>query len=311
MSDFKSEIKGFVAAGRLEEALELAKKTALAGLTELDTPATLLSSEFEFMKRSTQNGMLTLNEESAKRQNIAFRMLSLLDTLPDLPAAAATIPEPKAKTVILFLGANPFHKLALELDREIEEISAGLSRFGKRQAFDFRAKMHVTPADLQRMLLESELAPRFVHFSGNAVVDHPAYGSGIVFEDEAGQPRVIGGAVLARIFRQFPSVECVFLNTCDSGPSAQAIGQAVPYAVGMNARVYDESAIVFAVAFYEAIAGGKDVPYAFEFARTRLLMEAYPDQASIPVLIVNGKCDDPVYVSGDSHLEDPEPRIMR
>lgn len=312
MPDFKTNIRDLIAAGKLEEALQAAKQTALAGLDDLDTPATLLSADFEFLKRSSINGILTSAEESAKRQNIAFRLLSVLDDLDGqevLPSVAPT--ETTPKTVVLFLGANPFQNLALELDREIEEISAGLTRFGKRQDFDFRAKIHVTPTDLQRMLLEPGVAPRFVHFAGNAVEDHPSLGSGVIFEDEAGQPRVIGGAVLSRIFRQFPSVECVFLNTCDSGPSALAIGQAVPYAVGMNSRVFDESAIIFAVAFYEAIAGGNDVPFAFEFARTRLLMERYPDQASIPVLIVNGNCTEPVYISGDSHLEDPGPRIMR
>ncbi len=229
-----------------------------------------------------------------------------------LPETAVVPPTlPAAKTVVLFLGANPFKNLALDLEREVTGISEGLRYFGKRQEFDFRAKIHVSPADLQRMLLDADFAPRFVHFAGNAVEQHPDYGSGIIFEDAAGQPQPVSGDILARIFRQFPGVECVFLNTCDSGPSALAIGQQVPYAIGMNARVYDESAIIFAIAFYEAIADGKDVPFAFEFARTRLLMERYPDQASIPILIVNGKCDDPVYVPGDSHIICPQPRIMR
>lgn len=313
MPDFKTQIRDFIAIGKLDEALDLAKTKALSGLTELDTPATLLSSEFEYLKRSAINGILSAQEETTHRQNIAFRLLSVVD---DLPEASVTAPDPttipKAKTTLLFLGANPFQNLALELEREIKEVSDGLQQFGKREQFDFRAKIHVTPTDLQRMLLGSDYTARFVHFAGNAVENHPQYGSGILFEDEHGSPRTVPGNVLAMIFRQFPGVECVFLNTCDSGPSALAIGQYVPYAIGMNARIYDESAIIFAVAFYEAIAGGNDVKFAFEFARTRLLMERYPDQASIPVLIVNGKCDDVVYVPGDSHLtEDCMPRVVR
>ncbi len=310
MPAYHIQIQQFVGAGKLGEALDIAKQWALSGVSDLDTPVTLLSSELEYLKRSFINGILSPVDESAGRQNIAARLLSLVEDIQEAGAPSAV--EHPDKNVLLFLGANPFKNLALELDREVTEVSEGLKRFGKRDVFDFRAKIHVTPTDLQRMLLDaSQFKPRFVHFAGNAVVDHPQYGTGVIFEDEKGQPRTVNGDVLATLFRQFPSIECVFLNTCDSGPSALAAGKHLRYAIGMNARIFDESAIIFAVAFYEAIAGGNDVPFAFEFARTRLLMERYPDQASIPVLITNGKCDEPVYVSGNSHLNEPQPRIMR
>ena len=122
---------------------------------------------------------------------------------------------------------------------------------------------------------------------------------------------VLDGKTLAGIFRQFPGIECVFLNTCDSGPTALEIGQHIPYAIGMNARVFDEAAIQFAVAFYEAVASGKDIPFAFEFARNRLRMSYFPEQAAIPVLITAGQCPDPVYTDGASHLDQPSPRLPR
>ncbi len=300
MPDFKVQIHDLIGQSRLDEAIQRAKQAALAGVTELDTPATLLSAEYEYLKRSVINGLLTASEESAKRQSIAFRLLSIVNE------AVTTIEQPTAATVnkqiLLFLGANPFQQLPLELEREVQEVSDGLERFGKRQVFDFRAKIHVTPTDLQRMLLDCDYAPRLVHFAGNAVVDHPDWGTGVIFEDEQGQPLVVRGEVLALLFQQFPSVECVFLNTCDSGPSALAVGQHIRYVIGTNSTIYDVSAIVFAVAFYEAIAGGHEVPFAFDFARTRLMMSAYPQQANIPILIVDGKCDEPVYVGSNSHL---------
>ncbi|MBK6948777.1 MAG: hypothetical protein IPH16_12645 [Haliscomenobacter sp.] len=313
MSDPKTEIRDLVAAARLEEALILAKKTAQAGFSSWDTDVTLLQSEWEYLTQCENRGILTFADMNAKRQHLALRLISVLDQKsaapdPGISPSDSALP----KTTILFLGANPFHNLALELDREVQLISEGLQQFGKRQAFDFRAKMHVTPTDLQRMLLEAGLAPRFVHFAGNAVVDHPDFGTGVVFEKEDGTPRIVSGAILATILRQFPSVECVFVNTCDSGPSALEIGQHVPYAIGMNDRIYDESAVVFAVAFYEAIASGKDIPFAFEFAKGRLLLERFPEQASIPVLITNGHCPDPVYVPGPSHISNlSNPRVMR
>jgi hypothetical protein len=307
----KTRLHDLVASAKIEEALTLAKEQALAGLSDWDTPVTLLQSAFQYLQRNARLGLISLQEEAQERQQIAHRLLSLAD---DQRAAAPVATAAEAdKEVILFLGANPFQHLALELEREVEEVSRGLAYFGKRAAFDFRARMHVSPPDLQRMLLETGPSPRFVHFAGNAVVNHPEHGSGLIFEDEQqqGQARVLDGKTLAGIFRQFPGIECVFLNTCDSGPTALEIGQHIPYAIGMNARVFDEAAIQFAVAFYEAVASGKDIPFAFEFARNRLRMSYFPEQAAIPVLITAGQCPDPVYTDGASHLDQPSPRLPR
>ncbi|MBC7776620.1 MAG: hypothetical protein H7246_14400, partial [Phycisphaerae bacterium] len=122
---------------------------------------------------------------------------------------------------------------------------------------------------------------------------------------------VVSGEVLAAIFKQFPSVVCVFLNTCDSGPSALSIGKEVKYAIGMNDRVYDDVAIEFAVAFYEAIAGGNDVPFAFDFAKMRIQLGSSPQQASLPVLVADGQCKDQLYVPGKSHIGGVNPRPTR
>jgi hypothetical protein len=308
MSNLKHDIQQLVAQARLEDALDRAKQAATGAMIALDTPVVLMQGELEYVKRSHINNLVDSSELMRQRQKIAARLLSLIDdTVAVTPAPAAVAAAP-AQDVILFLGANPFQHLALELEREIAEISAGLERFGQRQGFDFRAKMHVNPADLQRMLLEPGLAPRFVHFAGNAVVEHPDYGTGVLFEDERGKPRTVGGDMLAAVLQQFPGIECVVLNTCDSGPTALAVGQKVPYAIGMNAAIYDTSAIEFGVAFYEAIAGGKDVPFAFRYARMRLELSAWPDQAKIPVLISNGVADGPVYVPNDDYIGE---RVVR
>ena len=312
MSSFKQNIRDFIAKSQLDAALEAVKKRANDGATELDTPVTLLLGELEYLKKRSINGLLTAEDERVERQNLSFRLLNLIENWTETAAntegsnATNATPSPPPKDVILFLGANPFANLVLELAREIEQVSHGLEQFGKRDSFDFRAKMHVSPIDLQRMLLDSDTSARFVHFAGNAVVDHKIYGSGVIFEGDDGKPQVIGGKVLAAVFGQFSNVECVFLNTCDSGPFALDIGQKVRYAIGMNSRIWDDTAIRFAVAFYEAIGNGRDVPFAFDFAKTRLLLEMpyAPEQADIPILIANGKCDAPVYVGEKSHLDE-------
>lgn len=312
MSTLKSLVSDLVAQTRLDEALDLAKARALSNHIDFDTPISVLIMEWNYVKKTAQRGTSSFQDESMKRQDIVFRLLTMAEEMEALPSATPAASPPAHRDVILFLGANPFENLVLALDKELHAIGEGLVRFGKRDAFDFRAKMHVTPTDLQRMLLEAQsFQPRFVHFAGNAVVNHADYGSGVVFEDEQGQTKVIGGDVLAAIFKQFPTVECVFLNTCDSGPSALSVGKSVPYAIGMNDRVFDEVAVEFAVAFYEAIAGGNTVPFAFDFAKMRLQLGPFPQQATLPILVVNGQCSDTVYVLGASHIDCANPRIVR
>lgn len=303
MLPFTALIRELIEQARLEEALNLAKQKALDGWTEMDTDIALLLADFQLTTTKNLRGELDFNALSSKMRSLGAQLLDTVERVEKTKDTNATATGPATNTrhdMILFFGANPFQNLALELDREVREISEGLTRQGTRQAFDFRAQLHVSPADLHRMLLDN---PRFVHFAGNAVVNHPDYGTGVIFEDKNQQPQTVGGDILARIFKQFPSVECVFLNTCDSGPTALDIGASVKYAIGMNSRVYDESAIVFAVAFYEAIGSGKDVPNAFEYAKTRLMMERFPEQANVPILVADGQCDEPVYAGGESHLD--------
>lgn len=299
MLPFTDLIRELIEQGRLEEALNLAKKKALEAWTDMDTDVALMLADFQLATTKSFRGELDFNGLSAKMRSLSAQLLETVERVETAQGGASTAGG-GPRDMILFFGANPFENLALELDREVREISEGLTRKGTRQAFDFRAQMHVSPADLHQMLLNN---PRFVHFAGSAVVNHPDYGTGIIFEGKNKEPKTVGGELLARIFKQFPSVECVLLNTCDSGPTALSIGESVKYAIGMKSRVYDESAIDFAVAFYQAIGSGKDVLASFEYAKTRLLMEDYPDQADIPVLITDGQCAEAVYIDGESHLD--------
>jgi hypothetical protein len=309
--NLKTQISDLVAQSLLDEAFDLAKQYTLAGKIEFDTPLAILRAKWDYTKKKALAHAISFEKENEARQDVIFSLLELVSDMDGKPTAPSAPPAPK--NILLFLGANPFEKLVLGLDRELQMVSDGLTHFGQRNAFDFRAKMHVTPADLQRMLLEAQkLQPRFVHFAGNAVVNHPAHGTGVIFEDEHGQPRTVSGETLATIFQQFPSLQCVFLNTCDSGPSALAVGQHVKYAIGMNDRILDDAAILFAVAFYEAIANDNDVPFAFQFAKNRLLLSHLPDQATIPVLIADGQAQGTTYHPGPSHIEDCDnPRILR
>ena len=99
MPAYNTQICDFVAAGKLAEALDMAKQWALSGLPDLDTPVTLLSSEFEYLERSFINGLLSPAEEASGRTNIAARLLSLVDDIKSTDVRS--VAEQAARDVIL------------------------------------------------------------------------------------------------------------------------------------------------------------------------------------------------------------------
>ena len=167
---------------------------------------------------------------------------------------------------ILILAANPANTSRLRLDEEVREIEEGLRRSNKREQFKLEQKWAVRCRDFYRAILDYK--PYIIHFSG-----HGAGVDGIVLEDETGQPALVTADVLASQFALFATkgVECVVLNACYSAEQAQAIRQYVNYVIGMNTTVGDKAAVAFAVAFYDAIAAGEEVEFAYKLGCSQMI----------------------------------------
>ncbi|KAF3885845.1 MULTISPECIES: AAA-like domain-containing protein [Nostocales] len=172
---------------------------------------------------------------------------------------------PFVKT-ILILAANPKNTSRLRLDKEVQEIDEGLRRANKREQFKLEQRWAVRSRDFYRAILDTQ--PQIVHFCG-----HGAGEDGIVLEDEAGEAALVQGNELASMFKLFASesVECVVLNACYSEGQAEAIAQHVSYTIGTNQTIGDNAAIAFSRAFYDALAAGKTIEYAFELGSACLV----------------------------------------
>lgn len=190
---------------------------------------------------------------------------------------------------ILFLAANPTDTGRLRLDEEIREIEEGLKRSPGRETFELVAKWAIRIKDLRRALLEHQ--PHIVHFSG-----HGAGDNGLVLENEVGQATFIKAETLKRYFRLCPSVKCVLLNACYSQVQADAIATHVPYVIGMNQAIGDNTAIQFAVGFYDALGHQRSVPDAYEWGITAIDAEPIVIQRNIAAYpeSLNPQAIDPV-----------------
>lgn len=182
---------------------------------------------------------------------------------------------------ILFLSANPKGTSQLRLDEEIREIKEGLRRSKKREGFAIETGHAVRYREIWRAILDS--GPNIVHFSGHGLGDE-----GLVFEDEAGQQKLVGAEALAGLFKLFADqIECVVLNVCYSEVQARAIVEHIPFVVGMNKAIGDRAAIEFAIGFYNGLGAGKTVEFAYKLGCNSIEIAGIPEHLTPQLLRKN------------------------
>jgi hypothetical protein len=203
---------------------------------------------------------------------------------------------------ILILAANPKNSSELRLGEEVREIDEGLKRARYHDQFELVSKWAVRSRDFYRHMLDVQ--PHIVHFSGHGTGE-----DGIVLENEEGKIQLVSTNALESLFKLFASkgLECVLLNACFSEVQAEAISQHIPCVIGMNKGVGDKAAIAFAVAFYDALAVGETVEFAFNLACAAIQMAGIPENLT-PVLYRNLNSNhkplsaSPNFVKGSSNL---------
>ena len=168
---------------------------------------------------------------------------------------------------ILFLSSNPNRMGILRLDKEFWEIrgSIAVSRSSKNVFIQF---VKATKLKMVQDLIERE-KPDIVHFSG-----HGNTNGEIVLEDKNRNPIQISPENFASLFTVGENhLKCVILNCCYSNKSAKLINRIVDCVIGINTDIDDQSAIVFASAFYLALGEKKNLQIAFDFAINEFLLK--------------------------------------
>ncbi|MFC5412359.1 caspase family protein [Larkinella bovis] len=234
-------------------------------------------TQWKFFVRPLKTGRHPLLLQITVHQGNRSRDLDVLEKEilinSDAPDPA---PSADAKTWkrILFLSANPVTEEPLRLGAEAREIQDELRG---SEGILFSTSLAVTPRTLTRSILQEK--PTIVHFSGHGTTD------GLCLETESGQLKTVSADALGRLFAVFDdSVQCVLLNACYSEPQARAIGEHIPYVIGMQRSIGDEAAIAFSATFYQALGAGLSIVDAYELAVAGMGLQD-DRQADIPVLL--------------------------
>ena len=175
---------------------------------------------------------------------------------------------------VLIVAASPLNEDRLSLNREVKKIKQALERSRNREKWRIESNEAATVEDLRRALLDHQ--PTVVHFCGHGGGD-----GGICFEDDQGLTHPTHAAPLTKLFHIFKdNLKCVVLNACYSEVQGDAIRQQIDYVVGMRKDIGDEAAVMFAVAFYDAVFAGTDFRVAFDLGCTAIDLQNLPNSGS-------------------------------
>ncbi len=179
---------------------------------------------------------------------------------------------------ILFLAANPIDTVRLKLDEESRQIDLALREAQYRDQFMLEKHYAVRTTDLPALLMRYQ--PDIVHISG-----HGSNDGQILLADADGKAYPVAPATLARLFGLLRDrVRCVVLNACFSEPQAQAISGSIDCVIGLSDAISDQAALRFSIAFYQALAYGRDVGTAFELGCLQIEL-AGSDESGVPRLL--------------------------
>ena len=167
---------------------------------------------------------------------------------------------------VLFFAAQPATADALQIGRELKSIQASL-RHGPQADRLTLGDIHMAtePRELQRLIGRSHAT--VLHFSG-----HGLPGGGLSLETADGAGLEVEPEIFVELIdlingdrRDAPKVNLIVVNACHSSTLAQALTDAgaVDCAVGTTEAVADKAAIAFADGFYNALAEGRSVHYAW------------------------------------------------
>ncbi|TAE47678.1 MAG: CHAT domain-containing protein [Bacteroidetes bacterium] len=308
--DLASTIRNLIAQDKIKQAFDhlLAPDSGLDA--DQRNSIVLLSGRFKSVKDRENMGILDFSQSRVERAQITAALLSITSSLTEAQEPVVQTPKsaPGAAAYrILFLAANPKDSGRLRLDLELREIEESIVRSRYRDNYAIEKRFAVRPIDLSRAMLEVE--PQIIHFSGHGVslkndaagasdralfweaedssIDDNARG-GIALEGPDGNTHIVKDQDLAGLFRLFSDkIQCVLLNACYSYNQAKALIEYVPYVIGMNTAVPDDTAIAFATSFYDALGAGKGIEFAFEFAKSSINLNGLSG-AQIPQLMKKG-----------------------
>ena len=165
------------------------------------------------------------------------------------------------KCILLLLASNDVDIVDSRAADEIRDIYEVIQSATYQASFRRLPHGAVRSSDIAKFLLR--YSPHILHISG-----HSKKTEGLVLEDKAGRIEKINCAQLVNLILGSAdnALRLVFFSFCYSDACANAISERVPYAIGVSDQISPKSLLLFCTLFYEALASGRSVRRAFDYA---------------------------------------------
>ena len=167
------------------------------------------------------------------------------------------------KKKILYITSAPEDLSQFKFQKETKVITEAhrTNEKAKENYLEPKFRLDVLAKHLKKLIREKPV-PQVVHISLHGRKDE-----GLVFGDENGKENIIDEDTFADWFKNLKdeniNIECVLINACHSTEICKAISPYVDYAIGMDNKILDKSAICFAEGFYDQLFATNDYEKAF------------------------------------------------
>jgi CHAT domain len=233
---------------------------------------------WEFLYDRSTGRFLSLSEYTP-----VVRYIELSESLPRVQ-----IDGPLRGLVVI---SSPQDYPPLDVDHEWEILQAAVSGLISSGRLEVDRLEIPTLEQLQRSLRRNEY--HVLHYLGHGGVDRETGDGVLVLQDENGMSRLESGRDLSALLYDERSLQLAVLNSCEgaraegidpfAGTAQALVRQGVLAVLAMQFEITDESAIVFARNFYEALADGFPVDAATSAAR-KAVFAASRTEWGTPVL---------------------------
>ncbi len=225
-------------------------------------------------RREVQALSETKNQRSSMPTKTYPRESESIISVPmknDLSQGKGWYIEPNEKIKLLFTAATPTDAGKLNTGKE-SRFKDLIKMFDEQQRIDFKEEHGLNVEKFRRHYFSQD--PHVIHFAGHGEIE------GLVLEEDN-----LDADVLVNLVSLLKKTRIVVLNACYTLPLAKELAKYVPFVIGTQGVIPDDTAIAFANDFYVGLAAGKTVEDSFLFGINGIESKRLPG-ADIPILVV-------------------------